>query len=92
MPDFIVALLSYIHTGSISNIGIIILIVLSLIQIAPIKFNLYYKFFSWLREKLVEDLDERLNSVWVNFTDSTFYASSHAHLRLLKTWLGVREA
>ena len=67
MPDFIVALLSYIHTGSISNIGIIILIVLSLIQIAPIKFNPYDKFFSWLRNKLVGDFNERLNSIWVNF-------------------------
>ena len=74
MSELIVALLNYFHSGSISNIGIIILVILSLIQIAPIKFNPYDKFFAWLRRKLLGDFNEdlkdfreRIDSVWINF-------------------------
>ncbi len=74
MSELIVALLNYFHSGSISNIGIIILIILSFVQISPIKFNPYDKFFSWLRRKLLGDFDEdirdfreRIDSVWINF-------------------------
>ena len=67
MIDALLALFDYIRNGSISNIGIIILIILSFVQIAPIKFNPYDRFFSWLRNKLMADTHERLNSLWVNF-------------------------
>ncbi len=67
MPEIIIALFEYVRNGSISNIGIIILVVLSLVQISPVKFNPYDKFFEWLRRKLLGDFHERVNSVWVNF-------------------------
>ena len=75
MIEALLALFNYIRNGSISNIGIIILIILSFVQISPIKFNPYDKFFSWLRRKLLGDFDEdikdfreRIDSVWINFT------------------------
>ncbi len=74
MIDALLALFNYIHSGSISNIGIIILIILSFVQISPIKFSPYDKFFSWLRRKLlgdfnedIRDFRERIDSVWINF-------------------------
>ena len=74
MIEALLALFEYIRNGSISNIGIIILIILSFVQISPIKFNPYDKFFSWLRRKFLGDFDEdikdfreRINSVWINF-------------------------
>ena len=74
MIEALLALFEYIRDGSISNIGIIILIILSFVQISPIKFNPYDKFFSWLRRKLLGDFDEdikdfreRIDSVWINF-------------------------
>ncbi len=67
MSELIVAILEYLHSGSISNIGIIILIILSLIQIAPIKFNPYDKFFSWLQRKLLGNFSEKLDNLWINF-------------------------
>ncbi len=75
MIEALLALFDYVRNGSISNIGIIILIILSFVQISPIKFNPYDKFFSWLRRKLLGDFDEdikdfreRIDSVWINFT------------------------
>ena len=74
MTEALLALFEYIRNGSISNIGIIILFILSFVQISPIKFNPYDKFFSWLRRKLLGDFDEdikdfreRIDSVWINF-------------------------
>ena len=74
MIESLLALFDYVRNGSISNIGIIILIILSFVQISPIKFNPYDKFFSWLRTKLLGDFDEnikdfreRIDSVWINF-------------------------
>ena len=67
MIDALLALFDYVRSGSISNIGIIILIILSFVQIAPIRFNPYDRFFSWLRQKLIGDYQARLDSVWVNF-------------------------
>ena len=74
MIEALLALFEYIRDGSISNIGIIILIILSFVQISPIKFNPYDKFFSWLRRKLlgdfnedIRDFRERVDSVWINF-------------------------
>lgn len=67
MIEALLALFDYIKTGSISNIGILILIFLSFVQISPFKFNPYDHFFSWLRKKLIGDTQERLNSLWVNF-------------------------
>ena len=74
MIEALLALFNYLHSGSISNIGIIILIILSFVQISPIKFSPYDKFFSWLRRKLLGDFDEdirdfreRIDSVWINF-------------------------
>ena len=75
MTEALLALFEYIRNGSISNIGIIILLILSFVQISPIKFNPYDKFFSWLRRKLLGDFDEdikdfreRIDSVWINFS------------------------
>ena len=74
MIEALLALFDYVRNGSISNFGIIILIILSFVQISPIKFNPYDKFFSWLRRKLLGDFDEnikdfreRIDSVWINF-------------------------
>ena len=74
MIEALLALFDYVRNGSISNIGIIILIILSFVQISPIKFNPYDKFFSWLRKKLLGDFNEdikdfrkRIDSVWINF-------------------------
>ena len=74
MIEALLVLFDYIKSGSISNIGILILIFLSFVQISPIKFNPYDKFFSWLRRKLlgdfnkeVTDFKERVDSVWINF-------------------------
>ena len=74
MTEALLALFEYIRNGSISNIGIIILLILSFVQISPIKFNPYDKFFSWLRRKLlgdfnedIRDFRERVDSVWINF-------------------------
>ena len=67
MIEALLALFDYVRNGSISNIGIIILIILSFVQIAPVKFNPYDQFFAWLRNKLMADTHERLNSLWVNF-------------------------
>ena len=67
MIEALLALFDYIRNGAVSNIGIFILIILSFVQIAPIKFNPYDRFFSWLRNKLIGDYQERLDSVWVNF-------------------------
>lgn len=74
MIEALLALFDYVRNGSISNIGIFILIILSFVQISPIKFNPYDKFFSWLRRKLlgdfnedIKDFRERIDSVWINF-------------------------
>lgn len=67
MTDIWALLIDYIHSGSISNVGIIILIILSLVQIAPIKLNPYDRFFLWLRKKLLGDTNERLDRLWINF-------------------------
>ena len=74
MIEVLLALFDYVRNGSISNIGIIILIILSFVQISPIKLNPYDKFFSWLRRKLlgdfnedIKDFKERVDSVWINF-------------------------
>ena len=74
MIDALLALFDYIKSGSISNFGIIILVLLSLVQISPIKFNPYDRFFAWLRHKLlgnieddIKDFKEQINSVWINF-------------------------
>ena len=45
MIEALLTLFDYVRNGSISNVGIIILIILSLVQISPIKFNPYDKFF-----------------------------------------------
>ena len=74
MIEALLALFDYVRNGSISSISIIILIILSFVQISPIKLNPYNKFFSWLRTKLLGDFDEdikdfreRIDSVWINF-------------------------
>ena len=74
MIEALLALFDYVRNGSISSISIIILIILSFVQISPIKLNPYDKFFSWLRTKLLGDFDEdikdfreRIDSVWINF-------------------------
>ena len=67
MIDAFLALFNYIQNGSISNIGILILIFLSFVQISPIKFNPYDRFFDWLRKKLIGDYQKRLDSLWANF-------------------------
>ena len=74
MIEALLVLFDYIKSGSISNIGILILIFLSFVQISPIKFNPYDKFFSWLRRKLlgdfnkeITDFKERVDSVCINF-------------------------
>ena len=67
MIDALLALFDYVRNGAVSNIGIFILIILSFVQISPVKFNPYDKFFAWLREKLIADTHERLNSLWINF-------------------------
>ena len=74
MIEALLALFDYVRNGSISNIGIIILIILSFVQISPIKLNPYDKFFSWLRRKLlgnfdedIKDFRERIDRVWINF-------------------------
>ena len=67
MIEALLVLFDYIKSGSISNIGIIILIFLSFVQISPIKFNPYDRFFSWLRKKLIREYQARVDSVWVNF-------------------------
>ena len=67
MIEALLALFDYVRNGSISGIGIIILIILSFVQISPVKFNPYDRFFAWLRSKLMADTHERLNSLWVNF-------------------------